>query len=77
MSQLPWCYSGYFEYHQHKNKFKKISTSKIFSGYIQSKIIHDYHIGILTTLIRKKYLMKLEDIIIFFIFVEILSLTLG
>ena len=47
-------YSGYFEYHQHKNKFKKISTSKIFSGYIQSKIIHDYHIGILTTLIRKK-----------------------
>ncbi len=47
-------YSGYFEYHQHKNKFKKISSSKIFSGYIQSKIIHDYHIGILTTLIRKK-----------------------
>lgn len=47
-------YSGYFEYHQHKNKFKKISKSKIFSGYIQSKIIHDYHIGILTTMIRKK-----------------------
>ena len=47
-------YSNYFEYNQDKNKFKKISTSKIFSGYIQSKIIYDYNIGILTTLIRKK-----------------------
>ncbi len=47
-------YSSYFEYHQDKKKFKKISTSKVFSGYIQSKIIYDYHIGILTTLIRKK-----------------------
>ena len=53
-------YSGYFEYHQHKNKFKKISSSKIFSGYIQSKIIHDYHIGILTTLIRKKVFNEIK-----------------
>ena len=47
-------YSGYYEFHQDKNKFKKITKRKILSGYIQSKIIYDYHIGILTTLIRKK-----------------------
>lgn len=52
-------YSNYIEFYQKKNKIKKISKSKIFSGYIQSKIIHNYHIGILTTLIRKQVFKKL------------------
>ena len=52
-------YSSYFEYYQNKKTLKKISDKKIFSGYIQKKIIHDYHIGILTTLIRKRVFKKL------------------
>ena len=47
-------YSNYFEYHQVKKKLRKLSNKKILSGYVQNRIIHDYHIGILTTLIRKK-----------------------
>ena len=53
-------YSGCFEFFQDKNKLKKISKKKILSGYIQSKIIHDYHIGILTTLIRKKVFNEIK-----------------
>ena len=52
-------YSNYIEHYQNKNKIKKISKNKIFSGYIQSKIIHNYHIGILTTLIRKNIFKEL------------------
>ena len=47
-------YSNYFEYHQRKKKLRKRDKNKVFSGFIQNKIIHDYHIGILTTLIRRK-----------------------
>ena len=53
-------YSGYFEFHQDKKKLKKISQKKILSGYIQNKIIHDYHIGILTTLLRKKVFNEIK-----------------
>lgn len=52
-------YSNYFEYHQVKKKLRKLSNKKILSGYVQNRIIHDYHIGILTTLIRKKIFQSL------------------
>ena len=52
-------YSNYYEYHQAKKKFRKLSNKKILSGYVQNKIIHDYHIGILTTLIRRKIFKNL------------------
>lgn len=52
-------YSNYIEYHQVKKKFRKLSDKRILSGYIQNYIIHDYHIGILTTLIRKKIFQNL------------------
>lgn len=47
-------YSNYYEHNEKSRKVRKISDKKIYSGFIQNKIIHDYHIGILTTLIRKK-----------------------
>jgi glycosyltransferase involved in cell wall biosynthesis len=52
-------YSNYYEYYEETKKIKRRSKKKIFSGYILNKIIHDYHIGILTTLIRKKVFEKL------------------
>ncbi len=52
-------YSNYFEYQQEKKRLKKRSKKKILSGFIQDKIIHDYHIGILTTSIRKKFFYEL------------------
>ena len=58
-SSVAMVYSNYIEYYQNKNKIKKISKNKIVSGYIQSKIIHNYHIGILTTLIRKQVFKRL------------------
>ena len=52
-------YSNYFEHNQIANKIKTVKKKKIYSGYIQEKIIHDYHIGILTTSIRKKTFIEL------------------
>lgn len=52
-------YSNYYEYNQKNKKIKKIPSRKILSGYICEKIISDYHIGILTTLIRKETFKKL------------------
>lgn len=47
-------YSNYYEHYEKSSYVRKISDKKIYSGFIQDKIIYDYHIGILTTLIRKK-----------------------
>lgn len=52
-------YSNYFEHNQKSKKIKTVKKNKIYSGFIQEKIIHDYHIGILTTLIRKNIFKEL------------------
>ena len=52
-------YSNYFEFNQKKNKIKTVKKNKIYSGFIQNKIIYDYHIGILTTSIRKDVFLKM------------------
>ncbi len=58
-NKVAMVYSNYFEYYQSEKKLKKVSEKKILSGFIQNEIIHDYHIGILTTLIRKDIFKKL------------------
>ena len=52
-------YSNYFEHNQKTKKIRTVKKNKIYSGFIQEKIIHDYHIGILTTLIRKNIFKEL------------------
>tara|TARA_Y100000591_G_C21824325_1_gene695644 strand:- start:353 stop:1216 length:864 start_codon:yes stop_codon:yes gene_type:complete len=53
-------YSNYYEHNQNTKKTRVVKKHKIFSGFIQKEIIHDYHIGILTTLIKKEIFEKLE-----------------
>jgi len=53
-------YSNYFSYFEKSKKILAINKKKIYSGYIQNKLLKSYHIGILTTLIRKKIFDKLS-----------------
>ncbi len=47
-------YSNFYSYFEKSKKNVAISEKKIYSGFIQNKLLKNYHIGILTTLIRRK-----------------------